>query len=63
MIAESAVRCEVDAEGWVRCPVCGAKTRTKVHADTRLVRFPLFCPKCRHETVIDWENGERDERR
>ena len=48
-----AMRCLVDAEGWVRCPVCGAKTRTKVRADTHLVRFPLYCPKCHRETVVD----------
>ncbi len=38
---------------WVLCPVCGNKTRTKVFADTVLVNFPLFCPKCRQECVID----------
>ena len=38
---------------WVHCPVCGAKTRTKVYADTVLVKFPLFCPKCKNETMID----------
>ena len=47
------MRCLVDAEGWVRCPVCGAKTRTKVRADTHLVRFPLYCPKCKQETLIN----------
>ena len=53
------MRCLVDAEGWVRCPVCGAKTRTKVRADTHLVRFPLYCPKCHRETVVDrWPEGE-----
>ncbi|MBR7122999.1 MAG: cysteine-rich KTR domain-containing protein [Oscillospiraceae bacterium] len=38
---------------WVRCPICQGKTRTKVYADTVLVRFPLFCPKCKKETCID----------
>ena len=38
--------------GWVLCPVCGNKTRTKVRCDTVLENFPLFCPKCKQETVI-----------
>ena len=38
---------------WVHCPVCGAKTRTKVYTDTVLIKFPLFCPKCKRERLID----------
>lgn len=38
---------------WIRCPICGGKTRTKVYADTVLVKFPLFCPKCKKEIRID----------
>lgn len=38
---------------WVHYPICGGKTRTKVYWDTVLVRFPLYCPKCKKETRID----------
>ncbi len=38
---------------WVRCPMCGGKTKTMVHRDTVLVNFPLYCPKCKHEVCID----------
>ena len=38
---------------WVPCPVCKGKTRTKVYFDTVLVKFPLFCPKCKNETLVD----------
>ena len=38
--------------GWVLCPACGGKTRTKARPDTVLENFPLFCPKCRRETLI-----------
>lgn len=34
------------------CPACGHKTRTKVYEDTVLIKFPLYCPKCRKETII-----------
>lgn len=38
---------------WIRCPPCQGKTRTKVYSDTVLVKFPLFCPKCKKEFLID----------
>lgn len=37
---------------WLYCPVCNSKTRIQLRADTILENFPLFCPKCKHETVI-----------
>ena len=42
----------MDKENWVLCPVCGNKTRLKIRKDTELKNFPLFCPKCRQETLI-----------
>lgn len=39
-------------EKWVMCPVCGNKTHTKIRTDTELINFPLFCPKCKKETLI-----------
>ena len=38
---------------WVPCPLCGRKTHTKVYEDTILVHFPLYCLKCKKETLID----------
>lgn len=37
---------------WILCPVCNNKTRVKIREDTILKSFPLFCPKCKHETLI-----------
>ena len=34
------------------CTVCGNKTRIKLRPDTVLENFPLFCPKCKQETLI-----------
>ena len=48
-----------DAEAekrWVLCPVCGAKTRLQIFRETELKAFPLFCPKCRQEIVINAKN-------
>ena len=44
-------------QSWVLCPICNNKTRTKVRKDTELVNFPLFCPKCKTETLINIEHG------
>lgn len=37
---------------WVRCPVCGNKTRVKLRKDTTVTNFPLYCPKCGKESLI-----------
>jgi hypothetical protein len=38
---------------WVLCPVCGAKTRDRIREDTVLLNYPLYCPKCKRETLIN----------
>lgn len=38
---------------WIRCPVCRNKTRLQIREDTELKNFPLYCPKCRQETLIE----------
>lgn len=38
---------------WIRCPACGEKTRDKIRADTEMKNFPVFCPKCKKEILID----------
>ncbi|MBE5985972.1 cysteine-rich KTR domain-containing protein [Lacrimispora sp. AGF001] len=40
-------------EEWVLCPQCQSKTRLKIRENTELKWFPLFCPKCKQETLID----------
>ena len=41
---------------WVYCPACGSKTRNKIRKDTELKNFPLFCPKCKRESLINAVN-------
>lgn len=38
---------------WILCPVCGSKTRDRIRKDTVLINYPLYCPKCRQETLIN----------
>ncbi|MBQ3215566.1 MAG: conjugal transfer protein [Oscillospiraceae bacterium] len=39
--------------GFIVCPQCGKRTKVKIQPDTVLKRFPLFCPWCKKETMID----------
>ena len=41
---------DMDSFEWLLCPVCN-----KLRLDTELKNFPLFCPKCKQETLISVE--------
>ena len=41
---------------FILCPHCKAKTRVKITQNTVLKNFPLFCPKCKQESLIDAKN-------
>ena len=41
---------------WIGCPICGNKTRSRMREDTELKNFPLYCPKCKRETLIEAKN-------
>lgn len=41
---------------WIHCPVCGNKTRDRIREDTVLKNYPLYCPKCKQETLIKVKN-------
>ena len=36
---------------WILCPICGSKTRDRIREDTVLKNYPLYCPKCKRETL------------
>ncbi len=38
---------------WILCPLCGSKTRVQIREDTELKNFPLYCPKCKQESLIE----------
>lgn len=38
---------------WIFCPVCNSKTRLQIRKETEMKYFPLFCPKCKKETLIN----------
>ena len=38
---------------WICCPICGGKTRNRLREDTILINYPLYCPKCKQETLIN----------
>lgn len=41
----------------ILCPNCGKKTRLMVTPDTVIEKLPLFCPKCKRETVVSIKNN------
>ena len=41
---------------WIRCPICSSKTRDRIREDTVLKNYPLYCPKCRQERLIEVRN-------
>ncbi len=38
---------------WLLCPLCGNKTRNKIREDTISKNYPLYCAKCKQETLIE----------
>ena len=40
----------------IQCPVYNNKTRNKIRADTELKNYPLYCPKCKRESLIEVKN-------
>ncbi|MBO1306861.1 cysteine-rich KTR domain-containing protein [Enterococcus sp. 669A] len=43
---------------WISCPVCHGKTRIKVRRDTIISKLPLYCPKCKQETLVNITNAK-----
>lgn len=43
----------MEATKWILCPICGRKTHNKIREDTEMKNFPLYCPKCKQETLVD----------
>ena len=41
---------------WIICPTCGGKTRNQIREDTILKNYPLYCPKCKQENLIEVSN-------
>lgn len=42
-------------DGFLLCPECGRKTKTKVLPETTMKGFPLYCNFCRKQTIIDYQ--------
>ncbi|MEF2653099.1 MAG: cysteine-rich KTR domain-containing protein [Blautia sp.] len=40
-------------EKWILCPICNNKTRLRIREDTEMKNFPLYCPKCKQENLIN----------
>ena len=38
---------------WLLGRECGSKTSDRIKANTEMKNFPLYCPKCKQETIIN----------
>ena len=47
-------------DGWVYCPICNNKTRTKIRPDTVARNLPVFCPKCKNTMIMQIANGNAE---
>jgi len=48
----------METEKFLLCPICDNKTKTKIRENTELAGFPLFCHKCKKETLINVKRFE-----
>lgn len=44
---------EMNDSVWLVCPVCCKKTRNRVRKDTILINYPLYCPKCKRQILVN----------
>lgn len=40
---------------WCKCPKCGYEHFLKVRQDTKIIRFPAYCKRCKKEIIITIE--------
>jgi hypothetical protein len=45
-------------EGRILCPVCGNKTDQVVLPSTIAVDLPVFCKRCKQQTLVTIEHGK-----
>jgi len=53
---DEKIKRDTMAAEWIFCPVCGNKTRDRIRTDTILINYPLYCPKCKQESLIEAKN-------
>lgn len=44
--------------GWIYCPVCSNKTRTKIRPDTIAKNLIVFCPVCKNESIMNVQKND-----
>ncbi|TWP23176.1 conjugal transfer protein [TM7 phylum sp. oral taxon 349] len=43
---------------WLRGSICKRKARLKIRNDTEITNFPLYCPKCKLEVLVNIKKVE-----
>lgn len=50
---QEEITMNINSKGYICCPKCGEKTKTKVLPETVLMQFPLYCQRCKKESIIN----------
>ena len=45
-------------EGRAVYPACGGRTQVVILSDTVLIKFPLFCKKCKTTTLVEYGQSQ-----
>ena len=45
----------MERENWIYCPICNNKTRIKIRKETMAENLPVFCPKCKIQSILGIE--------
>lgn len=48
----------IDENGWLYCPQCRQKTEYRVRSDTMVYHWPMCCPRCHRESVVNIFEGK-----
>lgn len=56
------IRANTNENGFLLCPQCGKKTKTKANPETVMIGFPLYCGWCKQATVIEYRQSQEPER-
>lgn len=45
-------------DGYLVCPYCRAGKLQRIRPETRASRLQIYCRKCKHEILVDIEEGK-----
>lgn len=50
----------IDEKGWLHYPKCRQRTEQKIGPDTIAHRWPMYCPQCSRESMLNVLDGKAE---